>query len=420
MSGEVTLTTRLNRTLFQALSTPQKLYVLIDIVPIGEGIAVQMPVNLGLVLDRSGSMAGDKIRKVREAVKLVLGQLSPQDLVSIVLFDDNVDTLVACQPVTNLAQLNAQIDRITDRGGTAISKGMRRGLDEMRRGLTQDRVSRMLLLTDGETYGDENDCRQLAAECGQYGVAISALGLGEDWNMPLLEAIAGQSGGVADHLATPDSILTEFKRTVATMQGSSVRNAQLTLRLVAGVTPTAAWRVLPTISQLSQRTLSDRDIQLALGDLEHGKGQSVLVELVIQPKAAGSYRVAQADVMYDIPAANLTGQHVRQDILVALTEDPNLVTPFVADVMNLVEKVSVFKLQTRALNEAQAGNVALATQQLRAAATRLLNLGEADLAQAAQQEANNLERQGQMSSAGTKKLQYGTRKLTQRLDDLDS
>ena len=176
----------------------------------------------------------------------------------------------------------------------------------------------------------------------------------------------------------------------------------------------------PAISQLNQRTLSDRDIQLILGDLEQGKGQSVLVEVIVQPKAAGAYRVAQADVMYDMPAAGLTGQHVRQDILVTLTDDPSQVTPFVADVMNLVEKVSVFKLQTRALSEAQTGNVALATQQLRAAATRLLNLGEADLAQAAEQEANNLEQQGQMSASGTKKLQYGTRKLTQRLDDLES
>jgi len=83
-----------------------------------------------------------------------------------------------------------------------------------------------------------------------------------------------------------------------------------------------------------------------------------------------------------------------------------------------VEKVSVFKLQTRALSEAQAGNIGMATQQLRAAATRLLNLGEVELAQAAQQEAANLEQQGQMSAAGTKKLHYGTRKLTQRLDDL--
>jgi Ca-activated chloride channel family protein len=64
------------------------------------------------------------------------------------------------------------------------------------------------------------------------------------------------------------------------------------------------------------------------------------------------------------------------------------------------------------------GNVAGATQKLRAAATRLLELGEVELAQAAQQEAANLEQSGQMTSAGTKKLRYQTRKLTQRLDEL--
>ena len=83
-------------------------------------------------------------------------------------------------------------------------------------------------------------------------------------------------------------------------------------------------------------------------------------------------------------------------------------------IMNLVEKVTAFKLQTRALDEAKAGNIAGATQKLRAAATRLLELGEADLAEAAQQEANNLEQSGQMSASGTKKLRYQTRKLTQK------
>lgn len=417
MAGEVNLQSILNRSAFQAMTSPQKIYTLIHVRPTGEGIQAQMPVNLGLVLDRSGSMAGDKIRNLREAVKLVIGRLAPQDLISIVLFDDNVDLLVPCQPVSNLQQLYAQVDRITDRGGTTMSKGMRKGIDELRKGIVDQRVSRMLLLTDGETYGDDEVCKQLAAESGQYGIAISALGLGEDWNMPLLEAIAQQSNGAVDHLATPDAIVREFQRTVKSMQGTVVRNAQLTLRSVAGVSPVAAWRVVPDISQLNARTLSERDLQLPLGDLELGKGQSILVELLIQPKSAGAYRIAQVDVAYDVPAGGLTGEHVRQDILFTLTDDPLQVAPFNADVMNLVEKVSVFKLQTRALNEAQAGNVALATQQLRTAATRLLNMGEVELAQAAQQEAANLEQQGQMSPGGTKKLSYGTRKLTQRLDD---
>ncbi len=420
MSGEVNLQSILNRQVFQALPTPQKVFLLLNVLPTGEGAPAQMPVNVGLVLDRSGSMAGDKIRDLREAVKLVLRRLTTQDMLSIVLFDDNVDTLVPSQPVANAQALFSLVDRIADRGGTAISKGMRRGLEELRKGLTQDRVSRMLLLTDGETYGDEEQCKQLAAECGQYGIAVSALGLGADWNTALLEAIAGQSGGKADHLETPDRIIGEFQRTIASMRGAVVRNAQLTLRLAAGVTPAAAWRVLPDIGPLNTRALSDRDVQLYLGDLERGKGQSLLVELVVQPKNAGNYRVAQADVQYDVPGVNLAGQHVRHDVLLALTDNPAQVAPFNNAVMSVVEKVSVFKLQTRALNEAQAGNVALATQQLRAAATRLLNLGEVELAQAAQAEAANLEQSGQMSAGGTKKIQYGTRKLTQRLDEFDN
>lgn len=419
MPGEVSLQVTLNRAQFQSLPTPQKLYCLMHVTPTGQGAQVQMPVNLGLLLDRSGSMAGAKIHSLREAVKLVLARLSPQDLVSIVLFDDNVDTLLPCQPVGDLGQMQAMVDRVTDRGGTTLSKGMRRALDEMRRGLAPDRISRLLLLTDGETYGDEDLCRQFAAEYGQHGIAVSALGLGEEWNMALLEAVAQASGGSVDHLATPDKIMSEFQRALRAMQGTVVRNAQLTLRLSAGITPTAAWRVLPDISRLTQRTLSDRDVQVTLGDLERGKGQSLLVELLVQNKPSGSYRIAQADVSYDVPLAGLVGEHVRSDVLLALVDDPAQVGAFDATVMNLVEKVSVFKLQTRALEEAQAGNVALATQQLRAAATRLLSLGEADLAQAAEQEANNLQQQGQMSASGTKKLHYGTQKLTQP-DDMNT
>ena len=83
-------------------------------------------------------------------------------------------------------------------GGTSISKGMRKGLEEIRRGLAPDRVSRMLLLTDGETYGDDDQCKQIALECGQAGIPISAFGLGDDWNQDLLDTIANHSGGISD------------------------------------------------------------------------------------------------------------------------------------------------------------------------------------------------------------------------------
>ena len=142
----------------------------------------------------------------------------------------------------------------------------------------------------------------------------------------------------------------------------------------------------------------------------------MLVESLLLPRTAGHYRIAQAEVSYDVPAAGIVGEKVRSDILLTFTDNPSLARQYNPRVMNLVEKVTAFKLQTRALDEARAGNIAGATQKLRAAATRLLAMGETELAVAAEEEAKRLEREGQMSVAGTKRLQYRTRKLTERLD----
>jgi Ca-activated chloride channel family protein len=175
------------------------------------------------------------------------------------------------------------------------------------------------------------------------------------------------------------------------------------------------WQVLPMISNLGYRPLSDRDVQVDLGELEKGQPRSLLVELLVGPRPAGSYRLAQAEVSYDVPGLKLTGEKVKADILIEFTADTVKAKVYDADVMNIVEKVTAFKLQTRALEEAKMGNVAGASQKLRAAATRLLEMGEDELAKSALEEAENLEKSGQMSARGTKKLRYETRKLTQRL-----
>jgi Ca-activated chloride channel family protein len=79
--------------------------------------------------------------------------------------------------------------------------------------------------------------------------------------------------------------------------------------------------------------------------------------------------------------------------------------------MNIVEKATTFKLQTRALQASMVGDVAGATRNLRAMATRLLNMGETELAQAAEEEAQAIEQGGQTGGARTKRLAFETRKL---------
>ena len=416
MANDVTLTCRMNKASLPVMNTQQLAYVLIEAVP-GEGMAqVQMPLNLSLVLDKSGSMSGKKIQNLRQAAKLVVDRLGPEDTISIVAFSDRKYLIAESQQVIDQEDLKKKIDRIRDGGGTAISGGMGQGLAELDKALSPDRVSRMLLLTDGQTFGDEKQCLKLGKKAGEGGVVVNALGLGDDWNEVLLDEIAEASGGVADFIDSPDSIVSFFEQAVKSMQDTVIQNAQLILRLASGVTPRQVWQVLPMISNLGYRPLSDRDVQVTLGELEKGQPRSLLIELLITPRPAGSYRIAQAEVSYDVPGLKLTNEKVKADILIDFTADAVKAKQYEPEVMNIVEKVTAFKLQTRALEEAKLGNVAGASQKLRAAATRLLEMGEEELAQSALEEADNLEKSGQMSARGTKKLRYETRKLTQRLN----
>jgi len=187
---------------------------------------------------------------------------------------------------------------------------------------------------------------------------------------------------------------------------------------VGGVVPRQVWQVTPHINNLGYTPIGEHDVQVPLGDLDAEEGKALLVELLLPPRQPGRYRIAQTEVTYDLPLQNVIGARARSDVIISYTTDALQAEQYNAGVMNLIEKVTAYKLQTRALAEAEMGNIQGATQKLRAAATRLLELGETDLAEAASQEAANLEQSGQMSSSGTKKLRYQTRKLTQKLPEL--
>jgi Ca-activated chloride channel family protein len=412
--AQVQLDCMLNKPHLPVLKTQQLVYVYIE-ARADEGIAaVRNPLNLAMVLDKSGSMEGVKIVNLRKAAKNVIGMLDEDDYVSITTFSDRVFKIAPSQSASDKSALEAVIDSIRDGGGTAMSGGMEQGLKELKKYLSPDRVNRMLLLTDGQTFGDEDECRKLGAEMGTEDVVIQALGLGEDWNEDLLDEVAEASGGNADFIETPDEIADFFQEAVQRMQATVVQNAYLILRLVTGVVPRQVWRVTPMIENLGYRPLSDEDVQVELGEMDKDVGFSLLVELLISPRPEGTFRIAQVEVNYDVPALNLVGEKSKADIMLDFTTDAQLAKEYDAQTMNLVEKVTAFKLQTRALRAAKMGDTEGASKQLRAAATRLLQVGEKKLAEAALEEAQNLEDKGEMSSAGSKKLRYATRKLTRK------
>lgn len=416
MAGEVTLRATLARPYLPTAGTPQVAYVLLEAMPSQVMAQVRMPVNVSFVLDRSGSMKGDKIERLRRATSRALELLDQQDTVSVVIFDHRTEVLIPAEHVTKRAEMQEKIARIRDAGGTNIAPALERGLREIERG-GANAIRRMVLLTDGQTE-NERDCLHQADQAGGRGVPITALGIGKDWNEDLMIDIANRSGGTADYIDQPDKIASYFQNTVQRAQTTAVHNAGLTLRLVQGITPRAVWQVVPLISNLGYTPVSSRDVSVPLGELETGQGRALLIELLVDPRPAGQYRIGQAEITYDVPALSLAGEKTRADVVLTFSADASQAAQVNPPVMNIVEKVSAFKLQTRALEDLQAGNVSGATQKLQSAVTRLLNQGEVELAQTMQQEVNNLQQGGQLSSEGQKTIKFGTRK-TVRLSDLD-
>src|SRR2546430_5062632 len=251
MPGEVTLTHQLGKEYILVTGGSQVAYVLLEAKPTAMMAEVRMPLNFALVIDHSGSMKGAKLRNVREAVKMVIDRLAPTDYISVVIFDDTSQVIIPSMPAADPVGMKAAIDRIQDAGGTTMSLGMIQGLGELRRWNIPNAVSRMILLTDGVTYGDTDRCRQLARDAAAAGIAIYPLGIGADWDENLLDDVGQLSGGMpAEFIRNPADAMAIFQQQLQSAVAVAVRNATLTLRLPAGVSPRKAAKVLPIISPL--------------------------------------------------------------------------------------------------------------------------------------------------------------------------
>lgn len=403
------------------------------------GQAAQAALNLSLVLDTSGSMAGAKLDNLKKAVAWVIDHLSARDTVAITLFDDEVRPLVGSTGLENKADLIAQVDAIREAGGTAMSKGLRLGLEEARKASGPGVVSRIIVLTDGQTWGDADQCIELAAAAGAAGIPIAAFGLGadEDWSVELLDGMAGESGGSVEYIASPEQIAAAFEDALRQMQATTARDLQLTFNPAGGVSARAVYRVAPMISRLwpsmdaavdsgsgqgraevqTGESGAGTQLTLPLGDIQSADGQTLLVEVLLPPRRPGSYRLARILLKYEVGSA---AEDTALDLVMTFAEGGGA-GPGNPRVMNSVEKATTFKLQTRALQASMLGDVETASKNLRAAATRLLSMGEEELAGATTLEAERIETEGRASASATKKLTFETRRLsaaeTTRLKD---
>lgn len=417
MSSIIQFSGQLNKNALPYMNQHQLAYAYFEIRPGAATANVRLPLNFSLVLDRSGSMSGEKIAQLRQAVKSLIGQLQSNDYVSVVAFNSRPELLVKATTAHNPEDLQRRIDKLNANGGTAMAPAMKVGLDEIGKYMGPDKVSRLIILTDGQTEG-ENDCRHQADEAGRKGIPLVALGLGSDWNEELLIDLGQRSGslGSAGLISRPEQINAIFQDVLTEMKVVA-QNLSFRLLMVQGIEARRIWQVIPLIKDISLGAIQGRTVTTDLPELSEA-GAAYLVEMLIPPRQPGSYRFAQGEVLYDVPAQGSVQQKESINLMAEITTNPHLAQQVNARVMNIVEKVTAFKLQTQALNEAEVGNIIGATQKLRAAHTILLDQGELELAQNALAEARRLEQGLGFSNEGKKTVKLQSSK-TVKLSDQD-
>lgn len=213
--------------------------ILIKIVPPAVPPSTDRPpLNLGIALDRSGSMAGDKLAYAKEAASYAVENLLPSDRVSIILFDTDVNTLVPSTLATDKATLLRQIRQITAGSSTALHAGWVESGIQVSQYLNPEHLNRVILLSDGlanvgETRPDAiaNDVKGLS----QRGVSTSTLGIGDDYSEDLLEAMARSGDGNFYHIASPNQLPNIFETELMGLSATLGRKVSLGIQPVGNV-----------------------------------------------------------------------------------------------------------------------------------------------------------------------------------------
>ena len=260
-----------------------------------DGQTARRPVDLGVVIDASGSMsARGKIDFAKRAAKLLATRLDPQDDYSLVMFNDDATTVVPSGGVRDVAALHRAIDRIYEGGGTNLYAGMDQGARQIRSTLEDHDIGRMIVLSDGNAnvgVTDHGAMARFAADQVSQGVTVSTIGLGLDYNEDLLAQLADVGGGSYDFVDDPRELEAVFSDELARTVSVVARNTSVNIQLGDGVEP------LEVIGWDAQRV--DSGWQVFLGDVVAGESRKIVARVRVHGQRQGERSMADVTARYE-------------------------------------------------------------------------------------------------------------------------
>jgi Ca-activated chloride channel family protein len=390
------------------LDEPQMLYLIIELeAPAEARLSPSPPLNVCLVLDRSTSMKGEKMDVVKSTAIQVLRNLRPQDILSVVTFSDRAEVIIPAAYHQDRTRLEARIQMIQPSGATEIYQGLEAGVKEVMRSIDSKRISHVILLTDGHTYGDEQQCIALASKIAERGIGISAMGIGQEWNDVFLDMLATRTGGNSAFISEPKDIKRLLLEKFNALAQTYADDVALEFTPQDGVELSYAFRLQPDPGPVLVS-----ESPLHLGPILQDTAIRVIFEYIIEPKAVksnvltfleGSLKVMIASLPTPVPAFRMQLQR-------PVSDQAEADTPPV-EVVKALSRLMLYRMQDRVRTEIEKGNIDTATRQLQSLAANLLSQGERSLAQTIMLEVDHLQQKNTLSAEGSKKINYGTRAL---------
>ena len=346
--------------------------------------ASRIPLNLSIVLDRSGSMEGAKLQAAREAAALLVRRLRPEDLVSVVAYDDQV--VVVAEPGTGDAQkdLPRTLQAIGAGGSTNLSGGWLRGRELVARNRVAEGVSRVLLLTDGLANVGITDPDALAGLCleaARKGVSTTTVGFGEGFDERLLRAMADAGGGSTYYIERVDQATGIFEEELEGLLSLTAQNVSVEVRVADAVELAAVHHSYP-------RSSLDGGLRLEMGDLYAREPRVLLLELALRgPLGEETVDVARLALSGDVllPGGGVERREIDLPIRLSAADGPR-VEPVVRRELLLQEAA---RAREEALERQGQGDYGGAADALRRASSKLREAGIEDAEVA--EEASDLE-----------------------------
>jgi Ca-activated chloride channel family protein len=352
-------------------------------------------------------MKGEKMDVVKSTAIQVLRNLRPQDILSVVAFSDRAEVVIPAAYHQDRMRLEARIQMIQPGGGTEIYQGLEAGVKEVMRSNDGKRLSHIILLTDGQTYGDEQLCLALASKIAEHGIGISALGIGQEWNDIFLDMLATRTGGNSAFIAEPQDIKHLLLQKFDSLAKTFADDVTLDFTLPEGVELSYGFRLQPDPGPV----IVDAP-PLHLGSILQDIPSRVIFEYIIQPKAVKSDVLTFLDgsLKVQITSQPMPVPPFRMRLQRPVSDDPEADPP-PPEIVQALSRLMLYRMQDRARKEIEKGNVDVATRQLQSLAANLLTQGERSLAQTILLEVDHLAQKNALSAEGSKKINYGTRAL---------